>query len=168
MKKILVIGCPGSGKSTFSRALHTVTAIPLIHLDQLFWNADKTTVPKRLFLERMQQTLEKDTWILDGNYMSTMEERLQACDTVMFLDYATEVCLDGVKARKGTARSDLPWVELEDDAGFLEFIRTFRNETRPQILELLKRYTENETYIFSDRAEADAFLASLRSTFGKE
>ena len=50
MKKIIVIGCPGSGKSTFSKSLHKATNIPLYHLDRLFWNEDKTTVPKSVFL----------------------------------------------------------------------------------------------------------------------
>ena len=53
MKKVMVIGCSGSGKSTFSRALHDKTNIPLYYLDMLFWNADKTTVEKSVFLERL-------------------------------------------------------------------------------------------------------------------
>lgn len=53
MKKIIVIGCPGSGKSTFSKWLQKITGIPLFHLDMMFWNADKTTVEKTVFLERL-------------------------------------------------------------------------------------------------------------------
>ena len=73
MKKVIVIGCPGSGKSTVSRALHNKTGIPLYHLDMMYWNADKTTVEKSVFLERLSAVLEKDEWIIDGNYGSTME-----------------------------------------------------------------------------------------------
>ena len=76
MKKIIVIGCPGSGKSTFSRELHDRTKIPLYHLDMLFWNADKTTVENSVFLERLNELLDKDEWILDGNFNSTMELRM--------------------------------------------------------------------------------------------
>ena len=53
MKKVIVIGCPGSGKSTFSRALHEIVGIPLYHLDMMYWNADRTTVEKSVFLERL-------------------------------------------------------------------------------------------------------------------
>lgn len=71
MKKIMVIGCPGSGKSTFSRELYSKTGIPLYHLDMMYWNADKTTVEKDVFLERLLTVLDKNEWIIDGNYAST-------------------------------------------------------------------------------------------------
>ena len=158
MKRVIVIGCPGSGKSTFSRALHKATGIPLVHLDMLYWNADKTTVERSVFLERLQQELQKDRWIIDGNYASTMELRLMACDTVFFLDYPAELCLQGVRERQGKARSDMPWVETEDDREFLAFIERFCQESRPQILELLGKYPEKKVYIFTGREEADTFI----------
>ncbi len=73
MKKVIVIGCPGSGKSTFSRSLHKKTGIPLHYLDMMYWNADKTTVEKSVFRERLAAVLATDAWIIDGNYGSTME-----------------------------------------------------------------------------------------------
>ena len=106
-----MIGCPGSGKSTFSKALHRITCIPLFHLDMMLWNKDKTTIEKPIFLKKLSDTLELSEWIIDGNYSSTMELRLQNCDTVIFLDYPTDVCLCGIMERKGKARSDMPWVE---------------------------------------------------------
>jgi adenylate kinase family enzyme len=162
MKRIIVIGCPGSGKSTFSRALHEKTGAPLFHLDRMFWKEDGTTVERSVFLERLTDALEKDVWIIDGNYASTMEMRMQACDTVVFLDYSQEVCLDGVKVRKGKRRSDLPWIEPEDDdREFLAFIKSYNTQQRPKVMELLHAYSHKNIYIFSDRSEAEAFLAQL-------
>ena len=158
MKKIIVIGCPGSGKSTFARALHQKTGIPLYHLDRMFWNADKTTVERSVFLARLHAVLEKDTWIVDGNYASTMELRLAACDTVFFLDYPLDVCLDGIRARCGKPRSDMPWVEVEEDAEFTLFVRSFAERERPKILALLEKYRDKTVFVFSDRRKADAFL----------
>ena len=161
MKKIIVIGCPGSGKSTFSQALHHATGIPLYHLDRLYWNADRTTVEKSVFLQRLAGVLQKPEWIIDGNYGSTMEQRLRACDTVVFLDYPPELCLKGIRERQGQTRSDLPWVERDEATKFLAFVKDFPSQGRPQIMELLDRYPEKNVFIFQNRAEADGFLSQF-------
>lgn len=161
MKKIIVIGCPGSGKSTFSRELHKVTGIDLFHLDMMYWNSDKTTVEKEVFLERLNRVLEKDEWIIDGNYASTMELRLQNCDTIFFLDYPLEICLEGIRQRQGKVRSDMPWVETEEDSEFIEFIKRFNAESRPQIMDLLRKYSDKNIFVFTDRAQASDFLDML-------
>ena len=158
MKKVIVIGCPGSGKSTVSRALHNKTGIPLYHLDMMYWNADKTTAEKSVFLERLSAVLEKDEWIIDGNYGSTMELRMVECDTVIFLDYPLDVCLDGIKERRGKPRSDMPWIETEEDAEFIEFIRNYNEQQKPKVLELLEKHSDKNIVIFKSREEANAFL----------
>ena len=158
MKKVIVIGCPGSGKSTVSRALHNKTGIPLYHLDMMYWNADKTTVEKSVFLERLSVVLEKDEWIIDGNYGSTMELRMATCDTVIFLDYSLDVCLDGIRERRGKPRSDMPWIETEEDSEFIEFIKNYNEQQKPKVLELLKKYSDKNIIVLESREEADAFL----------
>lgn len=164
MKKIIVIGCPGSGKSTFSKALHDKTGIPLFHLDMMFWNADKTTVEKSVFRQRLSNTIQKDEWIIDGNYGATIELRLQACDTVFFLDYPLDVCLEGVKARRGKIRTDMPWVEAENEENkeFIEFIKNYNSASRPGVMELLNKYSYKKINIFKSRSEADKFLNQMR------
>ena len=158
MKKIIVIGCPGSGKSTVSRALHSKTGIPLYHLDMLNWNADKTTVEKSVFRERLSAVLAQDEWIIDGNYGSTMELRMAVCDTVIFLDYPLDVCLDGIKKRRGKPRSDMPWIETEEDAEFIEFIKSYSEQQKPKVMELLEKYGDKNIIILESREQADAFL----------
>ena len=165
MQRVIVIGCPGSGKSTFSRDLHKITGLALVHLDMLFWNADKTTVEKSVFLQRLANAMQQDAWIIDGNYASTMELRLQACDTVIFLDYPLEVCLAGIRERTGQPRSDIPWTEIGEDAEFIRFIQDFRSQSRPKILELLDKYPKKNVHIFTNRAEATAFLIQLQKPF---
>jgi adenylate kinase family enzyme len=161
MNKAIVIGCPGSGKSHFARALHQKTGLPLCHLDLLYWNADRTTVEKPIFRARLSSVMDTDRWIIDGNYASTMELRLGACDTVFFLDYPTSACLDGVRERRGRPREDLPWVETEEDEEFIGFIQRFQSEQRPRILSLLQAYPEKTVYVFRDRTEADLYINSL-------
>ena len=160
----MVIGCPGSGKSHFSRILHKKTKLPLYHLDMMYWRADRTTVGRDEFRARLQKVLAEDAWIIDGNYASTMEMRLKNADTVFWLDYPTEVCLAGLRERRGKPRPDMPWVERADgegDAEFWEYVRHFRETNRPAILALLACYPEKNVIIFQDRQEADAFLKRL-------
>ena len=161
MKKIIVIGCPGSGKSTVSRALHNKTSIPMYHLDMMYWNADKTTAEKSVFLERLSTVLKKDEWIIDGNYGSTMELRMAACDTVIFLDYPLDVCLDGIKERRGKPRSDMPWIETEEDEEFIEFIKNYNEQQKPKVLELLEKYSDKNIVIFKSREQANEFLLQI-------
>ena len=161
MKKVIVIGCPGSGKSTVSRALNNKTGIPLYHLDMMYWNANKTTVEKSVFLERLSAVLEKDEWIIDGNYSSTMELRMAACDTVIFLDYPIEICLDGIKERRGKPRSDMPWIETEEDEEFIEFIKNYNEEQKPKVLELLEKYRDKNIIILGSREQANELLSLL-------
>ena len=161
MKKVIVIGCPGSGKSTVSRALHNKTGLSLYHLDMMYWNANKTTVEKSVFLERLSAVFEKDEWIIDGNYGSTMELRMAACDTVIFLDYPLDVCLDEIRARRGKPRSDMPWIETEEDSEFIEFIKSYNEQQKPKVLELLQKYSDKNIIIFKCREQADEFFSAI-------
>ena len=161
MKKVIVIGCPGSGKSTFARALQKKTGLPLYYLDMMYWNADKTTVPKDIFRARLAERLAENAWIIDGNYGSTMEARMAACDTVFFLDYDPAVCLAGIRERQGKPRADMPWIETEDDEEFLTFVREYNEKSRPDVLALLEKYQEKQIVVFRTRYEADSFLKDL-------
>lgn len=160
MNKVLVIGCPGSGKSTFSRALSEKTGLPVYHLDLLYWNSDRTTVSKELFVERLRDVLNLEKWIIDGNYGSTMEMRIKECDTVFFLDYPVEICLEGIRQRQGKPREDMPWTETEDDEEFLEFIRNYNAQSRPKVIELLEKYNYKHIIVFKSRGEAEKYIFS--------
>lgn len=98
-QKIIVIGCPGSGKSTFSKKLHVITGLPLFHLDNINWNSDKSHISREEFDQRLDEILQRDKWIIDGNYNRTFEVRFKACDTVIFLDYSFEACMNGIQER---------------------------------------------------------------------
>jgi len=162
MKKIIVIGRPGSGKSTLSKELHRRTGLPLYHLDMMYWNADRTNVEKNIFLERLSAVLEEDEWIIDGNYQSTMELRIQKCDTVIFLDYPLDICFEGILERRGKPRSDMPWIEPEQyDEEFIESTKNYNLQNRPQVMKLLDAYSYKNILIFKNRNEADDFLSQL-------
>lgn len=157
MKKVIIIGCPGSGKSTFARKLKDITGLPLYHLDMMFWNEDKTTVSRAVLTQRIRTVMQNPGWIIDGNYGSTMEMRFKECDTVFFLDYPLEVCLDGIESRRGKIRSDMPWVETETDEEFIEYVKSFNENHRPQIIDLIKKYPEKNVIIFRSREETETY-----------
>ena len=139
MQKVLVIGCPGAGKSTFARALRDATGLPLCYLDMLWHKPDRTS--------------------------RTLPQRLEACDTVFFLDFPLEVCLAGVENRRGAQRPDMPWVEEELDAEFLQYILDFGQAQLPAIRAMLEPYRgRRQILTFRSRAGADAWLNALAVT----
>ena len=164
MKRVVIIGCAGSGKSYFSRGLHRATGLPLYHLDNIYWRPDGTTLEKSEFYSVLDGILEFDEWIIDGNYSSTMEKRMVAADTVFFFDIPTEACLSGIEERRGKPRSDMAWQTPpeNDDREFVEFIKNFNFKNRPGILELFEKYPDKRVVVFKSRDEADEYLSAIK------
>lgn len=162
MKRIIVIGSPGAGKSTFARQLRDKTRLPLYYLDMIWHLPDRTTISKDEFDQKLMDILKTDTWIIDGNYGRTIEMRLKCCDTVFLLDYPLDVCLAGAKARVGEKREEIPWVEEEFDEEFRQWIIDFPETKLPQIYELLEQYGEGkEIHVFRTREDANKYLESI-------
>ena len=157
MNRIVIIGCPGSGKSTFARKLHVKTGIPLFYLDMIYHRPDKTTCTPQEFDEKLDEILRQTRWILDGNYIRTMPVRLAFCDTVFWLDYPLEVCLEGIEARFGKHREDMPWIENGRDEACMEFVCAFPRTTRPEIIKLLEKNRDKKIIIFHSREEAEEY-----------
>lgn len=161
MDKIIVIGCPGAGKSTFSRALRDKTRLPLYYLDMLWHKPDKTNVTREEFDSALVEIMKNDKWIIDGNYNRTLEMRMQKCDTVFLLDFPTEICLSGVESRIGKKREEMPWVEEEFDPEFKKWIIDFKTEKLPYIYDLFEKYNYKNIVIFNTREELNDYIERL-------
>lgn len=160
--KVIVIGCPGAGKSTFSRKLRAATGLPLHHLDMIFHRPDKTTISREEFDRKLGTLLAGERWIIDGNYWRTLSQRLAAAEQVFFFDLPLATCLAGAEKRVGAPRGDLPWFEEEMDPAFRQYIVDFPREQLPKIKSLLAANASTKTIIvFKSHAEADGFLAGL-------
>lgn len=105
----MIIGSPGSGKSTFARKLRDKTGLPLFYLDMIKHKPDRTTISSEEFDKKLKEILVKSQWIIDGNYQRTLEVRMKECDLIILFDLPTKVCLESVKSRIGTKKICLGW-----------------------------------------------------------
>lgn len=159
IKKVIVIGCPGAGKTTFAEKLQKLTGLPLFYLDAIWHKPDRTHISREEYDSRLAEILAQDAWIIDGNYSRTVEVRMQQCDTVFLFDLPVEVCLQGAIARLGTARYDMPWIDTELDLKLKQEIEAFPEKTLPNIYALLDTYQANKhIVIFHSRAQAEEYL----------
>lgn len=157
--KVIVLGNAGAGKSTFSRKLAARTTLPLIHLDNIWWLPNRTHITREEFDQKLAEILRGDSWIIDGDYSRTYEERIRACDTIIFLDYSEEDCMDGITHRVGQNRPDIPWTEQHLDPVLVKSVHDFYEITRPQLLALMEKYPNKKVLIFKTRTEANNWLA---------
>lgn len=167
MRKVIVIGPSGSGKSYFSKRLSELMNLPLYHLDNIWWKEDKTNITRSEFDSKLKEILKQDKWIIDGDYSRTYEVRMKECDAIFFLDFPLEVSLDGATSRIGKVRTDIPWTEDELDPEFKEWIINWYKTTYPITLELLNKYKDKNIIIFKSRKELNDYLDNNEVTIEK-
>ncbi len=161
----MVIGCCGAGKSTFSKQLHDVTGLELIHLDQYHWKPNWVEMEKNAWEKTVQNLIEKPKWIMDGNFGGTMAMRMERADTIIYFDYPTWLCLWRVVKRiwtyRGKTRPDMTEGCLERfDFEFLHYVATFNMVKRKRILTELNKFKGQKALkIFKKDKDAKAFLS---------
>ena len=163
MKKVIVIGCGGAGKSTFSRNLSDKLDIPVYHLDKLFWNRGWISTPQDEFDNKIQELANRDKWIIDGNYIRTFDMRAERADTIIFINMPTYVCFYRVIKRrvmyKDKSRPDMAEGCPEGiDFEFFKWVLTYNKKIRPRILEKLKKYNDKTVIILNSEKEVKDFI----------
>lgn len=166
MKKIIIIGCSGSGKSRLARALGEKLDLTVVHLDRLWWKPGWENVSMEEFDARLERALALDSWIIDGNYSRTMERRLQKCDTIVYLDFDRWTCLWGMLQRVlghyGKVRPDMSdGCPERFDWEFIKWIWNFNKNNRVQTYTWIAKTKHARAIVLKNRKEVRAFLESL-------
>ncbi len=164
----MIIGCGGAGKSTLAKALHDITGLPLIHLDQLYWKPNWQETEKTAWETIVTEVATKPKWIIDGNYGGTMDIRLQEADTIIFLNRSTFRCLYRAMKRiiihYGKTRPDMhPGCPEHFEWEFIHYILRYNLTRRPAILKKLEQLKgAKEVLIFRNDREVEAYLEALK------
>jgi len=166
MERIIIIGCGGAGKSTLARQLGEALGLPVVHLDKLFWRPGWVQVPQEEFDELVRREMEKDRWIMDGNFSRTIGQRLPKCDTIIYLDFSRWTCLWGVFQRilknYGKVRPDMTDGCPERlDWDFIKFVWNFNKNNRVRNYTYLAQAKHAKHIVLKSRKEVKAFLATL-------
>ncbi|MFR4248582.1 MAG: DNA topology modulation protein [Leuconostoc lactis] len=167
--KFMIIGCGGSGKSTLARKLSDKMDVPVFHLDALLWHDNWEMSSKDEQRHIINNVLDKDQWIIDGNYSATLDMRVAKADTIIFIDRSRVMCLYNVLKRyihyKGRSRPDMHDNCPEKiDFEFLHWIWTFNKNRKPKIIKMLAavQNTKNVVILKNNR-QINYFLKSIQN-----
>jgi len=167
MRRVLVIGSGGSGKSTFSTRLGELLNLEVHHLDKLFWHPGWVETPRDEWLKIVTELTDRDSWILDGNYSGTLDVRIQKADTVIFLDLSRWLCLWRIisrvlRYRDGTRPDMAEGCRERLDLEFISWVWNYPRRSRPKVVKLLAEHSEGKKIIWlRSRAEVERFLTNL-------
>jgi adenylate kinase family enzyme len=174
MRRVLVIGSGGAGKSTLARRLGARLGLEVIHLDTLYWRAGWVEPPKEEWGAQVAELLRRDAWVMDGNYSGTLAERLAACDAVVFLDLPRTVCVWGILKRaliyRRTSRPDMaPGCPEQVTLQFLRWVWNYPTRSRPKVLALLARQPPGKpVFRLRSRADVEKFLTDISGRDGRD
>jgi adenylate kinase family enzyme len=168
LKRVLIIGSPGAGKSALARRLAEVTSLPAVHLDAHYWGAGWTEPPSDLWRARVSALMAAPNWIIDGNYTGTLSLRLAEADTVIFLDVPRWLCLWRVLRRAvlslGRHRGEDMAAGCPEriDIPFLLYVWRFQGDHRVRVLAALRDFPGTVLVLRKSRDFADLIRTAQR------
>jgi adenylate kinase family enzyme len=157
MRRVLVIGPCGAGKSTAATELGELLGLPVHHLDRMHWREGWVEGSREELVAALAPILAGERWLIDGNYGGTMGERLERADTVVYLDYPIRLCLWRALRRawryRGASRPDMaPGCPERFDPAFLLYILTFRRGPRRRTEDRLRAHAHKVRRFAGPRA----------------
>jgi adenylate kinase family enzyme len=168
MERILVMGSPGSGKSTFARRLSQITGIPVVSLDALYWKPGWQPSDAAEFEARVAEVIRRPRWIVDGDYTWWAGDiRRGVADGVIWFDLPRRTCMVGIMSRIATSYGRVRPEMAEGcperlNVEFFRYVWTYRQVQRPKLLQYLEGLRADQALIcFTNRAQADRYLANF-------
>ncbi len=153
--RLLVLGSPGTGKTSLATTLAGHTGLPLHHLDDEYWGPSWTRTGDEAWRRRQAELVAGDAWIVEGNYLPTIPVRAVRAQLVVVVDVPTTVCLfrtarrawcirrgehDALPARiRAQARSGQRVRATKDFRALLTKVLWFRRRSLRQVLDLSGR-----------------------------
>lgn len=155
--KISIIGGTGTGKTTLSNNLGRVLNLPVCHIDGIHhlenWGIRNNDERDKIILEKVNE----DKWIIDGTYRSTLQQRLDNADLVIYLDYSSIAQVKGIMGRyikgHGKEKPEIPGCKEKMSFEFLMFAMNWRKNKRNEIMEKVNKIDANKVLIFKNRRE---------------
>ena len=168
MRKVLVIGPGGAGKSTLATELGELLNIEVLHLDKFYWQPGWIETPKDEWLETVEELVRRDSWVMDGNYSGTLDVRYKACDTIIFMDMPRTICLWRVLKRairyRQNRRPDMAEGCPERlTFEFILWIWNYPRRTRPKIVRMLESHSEKKIVWLRSQSDVERFLARAKN-----
>jgi len=169
MRRVLVIGSGGSGKSTVSAKLGELLNLEVNHLDKLYWRAGWVEPETDEWIKTITNLIERDSWIIDGNYSGTLKLRLQRCDTVVFLDLSRVLCMWRIVKRffvyRGGTRPDVAEDCPESlNFEFVSWVWNYPRRSRPKVIKRLQEHAEGkQIFWLRTRSDVQRFLSQIES-----
>jgi adenylate kinase family enzyme len=169
----MIIGCGGSGKSTLANKLSTLLNIEAIHLDQYYWNPGWVETKPEEWTKKVRFLVQKEKWVMDGNYGGTMDIRIPKADMIIFLNFPTFTCLRRVLKRTfkhlGKVRPGMPDECKERlDLIFIHYVLMYKRTRSKGLIRKLDglRSTKN-IYILENDKQVSQFLHKIEDdTYG--